>query len=154
MPYTLEIEVNQPRAKVVELFDNPDNLAFWQPGYASYKHESGESGKPGATARIRYLKNGRDFDMIETITVRNLPDEFSSTFHTPGMFNMEVKNFFHEAGPDKTRWVTENSIEAQGIMMKVMMFFMPGCGKKESWKFMEYFKVFAETGADVRKMAR
>ena len=70
MQYTIETEINQPRQKVIELFDNSDNLAFWQPGFISFTHESGEPGQPGAVSRIRYDRgNGKEFDMIETVTV-------------------------------------------------------------------------------------
>lgn len=36
MKYTCEITINQPLNKVIELFDNPDNLKHWQPGLASW----------------------------------------------------------------------------------------------------------------------
>ncbi len=89
--------------------------------------------------------------MIETITSHNLPGEFSSAPEVAGMFKMEVKNFFHETGPDKTRWVTENAVHPQSLLMKGMSFFMPKCAEKESLKMMKVFKNFAETGADIRK---
>lgn len=150
MTYELEIEINQPRAKVIELFDNPDNLAFWQPRFVSYEHESGEPGQPGAKATLNYRHGNRPMAMHETIIKRDLPDEFTGRFEIPGMMIMETQNLFTEEGPETTLWRTINHLTITGWMMKIMSFFMPDCSRKESWKFMQNFKAFAETGADVR----
>ncbi len=48
MKYTCELIVNLPRQRMIELFDNPDNMHKWQPGLVSFEHLSGESGQPGA----------------------------------------------------------------------------------------------------------
>ena len=48
MKYTLEILIDQPREKVVELFDNPDNMKHWQEGFVSLTHISGTPGEIGA----------------------------------------------------------------------------------------------------------
>ena len=36
MKYQNEIEINLPLNRVIELFDNPDNLKRWQPGLESF----------------------------------------------------------------------------------------------------------------------
>jgi hypothetical protein len=97
MKYTLEIIINKPRAEVIELFNNPDNLIKWQPGLQSYTHISGEQGKPGAKSKLKYDMNGRKIEMIETISVNKLPDEFSGTYETKGVFNT-YENYFYEEG--------------------------------------------------------
>ena len=76
MRYTCEISINLPRDKVIELFDNPDNLAKWQKGLKSFTLESGQEGMPGAKSRLVYDMNGKNIEMIETIITRNLPMNF------------------------------------------------------------------------------
>jgi hypothetical protein len=142
MKYKLEIEIDLPREKVIELFDNPDNMKHWQEGFISFEHLSGTPGEVGAKSKIKYQMGKREIEMIETITKRDLPDEFSGTYEAKGMWN-EVKNYFHEASPNKTKWVTENEFKASG-MMKLFTFFMPGAFKKQSYKYMVAFKNFAE----------
>ena len=149
--FTIEIEIDQPRERVIELFDNPDNLGYWQPGFVSFEHESGEAGQPGAKSRLVYRHGSREFEMIETVTCRNLPDEFSGTFHVPGTLTVRARNFFKEAGPDKTKWISENEAESHSLLMKIMGLLMPNCSRNETENFMQNFKAFAETGADVRK---
>jgi uncharacterized protein YndB with AHSA1/START domain len=40
MKYTCEITIDRPRARVIELFDNPENLKQWQPELVSFEHVS------------------------------------------------------------------------------------------------------------------
>ena len=143
MKYTQEIELKLPRARVIELFDNPDNLTKWQPELISFKHESGQPGHPGAKSRLKYKMGKRDFDLVETIIRRNLPDEFSGSYEMKGVLNI-VQNRFIEAGHNKTQWVCDNEFQFQGIGMKLMSWFLPGMFRKQSFKFMEQFKSFAE----------
>ena len=49
--YTVAIEIDLPRDRVIELFDNPDNLFKWQTGLQSFDHLSGEPGQPGAKSK-------------------------------------------------------------------------------------------------------
>jgi len=84
----------------------------------------------------------REIEMIETITVRNLPEEFSATYEAKGVFNI-VTNRFLPAGPDKTRYVTDHEFQFKGFM-KIMAFLMPGAFKKQSLKYIKAFKEFAE----------
>lgn len=143
MKYRLEIDINQPRSKVIELFDDPDNLKHWQPGFISFSHRSGTPGEVGAQSTLRYNMGGSECEMIETITARRLPDEFSGTYETKGVWN-KIENRFVELGPNQTRWIADNEFRCAGFV-KLLGWLMPGMFKKQSRKFMQQFKVFAET---------
>ena len=92
MKYTSEIEINKPVDRVIELFDNPDNLDKWMIGLQSFEPISGNPGQVGAKSRLKFKMGKREIEMIETITVRNFPDEFSGTYEAKGVFNIF---FFH-----------------------------------------------------------
>ena len=109
MKFTQRIAINLPREKVIELFDNPDNMKHWQPGLVSFGNISGIPGEVGTKSLLRYKMGKRDVELIETITNRNLPDEFSGTYEAKGVWN-EVKNYFTEISPDKTEWVAKVSL--------------------------------------------
>ncbi len=142
MKYTTEIEINQPVNKVVELFDNPDNMKEWMEGLQSFETISGTPGEEGAKAKLKYKMGKREIEMIETITKRNLPDEFTGTYEAKGVFNI-VKNRFIPIGDNKTKYVTEQEFQFSGFM-KMMGIFMPGAFKKQSLKYINAFKEFAE----------
>ncbi|MBX7041362.1 MAG: SRPBCC family protein [Ignavibacteria bacterium] len=142
MKFTVQTEIDLPVTKVVELFDNPENLKHWQPGLVSFEHLSGTPGQPGAKSRLRYKMGKREIEMIETITVRDLPAEFSGTYEAEGVVST-VKNFFKPVSENKTLYITENEFSFSGFM-KVIGFLMPGAFKKESQKYLLQFKEFAE----------
>jgi hypothetical protein len=143
MKYVTEIEINLPREKVVELFDNQDNMIKWQPGLMSCEPISGNPGEEGAKSILKYRMGDREVEMIETITKRALPDEISGIYEAKGVWNQAINSFI-EINPDKTMWKIESEFVGKGFM-KLMMLFMPGMFKKQTLKDMNNFKKFAET---------
>ena len=142
MKFTVKIKINLARNKVIELFDSTENLKKWQPGLLSFEHQSGTPGEVGAKSRLQYKTGKREIEMVETITVKNLPDEFSGIYEAKGVWN-EVKNYSYEVDKNTTKWVSENEFRCSGFM-KIIAFFMPGSFKKETMKYLEYFKEFSE----------
>lgn len=143
MKYTCEILIDLPREKVIELFDNPDNLGKWQPELQSFEHISGEPGEVGAKSRLLYKMGKRNVEMIETIHVRDLPDQFDGSYEANGVYNI-VKNRFEVVDENTTRWITEQEFQFRG-MMKLMAWLMPGMFKKQSMLYLRRFKEFAES---------
>ena len=142
MKFSVEIIINLPRTEVIELFDSTENLYKWQPGLISFEHESGTAGEVGAKSRLEYKMGKREIKMVETITVSNFPEEFSAIYEAKGVWN-EVKNYFQEVDENTTKWVSENEFRCSGFM-KLFAFLLPGSFKKESMKYLKYFKEFAE----------
>ena len=146
MKYELEIDIDLPRERVVELFDDPDNLKKWQPELVSFDHLDGEPGEPGARSRMVYKMGNKEVEMIETIATRNLPDAFSATYEAKGVHN-RVDNRFIDLGDGRTRWLFETEFRFRGLMW-LMSTLMPGMFRKQSLKFMQQFKDFAEGARD------
>jgi hypothetical protein len=144
MKYTVQIDINLPLDHMITLFDNPANLKHWQPGFVSFEPISGTPGEVGAKSRLMYQMGKRDVELIETITKRDLPREFSGTYETQGMWN-EIKNQFEAIDSQTTKWTSEVEFHASGFMMKAMTLLMPGMFKKRSMQHMELFKKWAES---------
>lgn len=142
MKYTIDITIDKPRAYVLELFDDPDNMKHWQEGFVSFEHLSGEAGKKGAKSLLKYKMGKREIEMIETITKRDLPNEFSGIYEAKGMWN-EMKNYFISVDPATTQWKSEIEFKFSGFM-KIIAFLMPWSFKKQSYKYLVAFKKFAE----------
>ncbi len=143
MKYRLEIDLALPRERVIELFDDPDNMPHWQQGFLSFEPMSGTPGEIGAKSRLKYQMGKRQIEMVETIIGRNLPEEFSATYEADGVWN-EIRNYFTLVPDGGTKWITENEFKPTNFMMRVMMLVMPSAFKKQSFKYMEDFKAFAE----------
>ena len=143
MRYQIEITIDLPRDRMIELFDSFENLKEWQEGLISYEHLSGEAGKPGAKTRLRYKMGRRKMDMIETIIARNMPDEFSGTYDASGVHNI-VQNFFYDDG-EQTRWVLDSEFQFRGFMRIVSFFMGESRFQNQTRSSMESFKRFAES---------
>lgn len=144
MKYTTAIEISLPLEKVIEKFDDPSNMKHWQPGLQSFEHVSGDPGQQGAVSRLRYKMGKRDVEMTETITLRDLPHRFEGTYEANGVLNI-MRNRFEPIGDSGTKWTSENEFRFKGVM-KLMGFLMPGAFKKQTMRYMQYFKDFAEHG--------
>jgi len=143
MKYTREVVIDLPRDRVIELFDDADNLPKWQDGLQRFEHVSGEPGQPGAKSRLVYDHRGRGWELIETITERNLPDEFTAIYETEGVWNL-MKNRFEEEGPNRTRWIAESEFRPLGLKMKLMAILLRPMFTSTTMKTLRDFKAFAE----------
>ncbi|MBC7533224.1 MAG: SRPBCC family protein [Oligoflexus sp.] len=142
MKYSCEVEIDLSIDRVIELFDNPENLRQWQPALLSFEPLSGKPGYPGAKSRLKFKIGNNDIEMIETVTVRNLPHEYSGTYDAKGVFNI-VKNTFTPLSPSRTRFVSDQEFRFSGFM-KAVGLMMPDMFRKTSFQYLENFKAFAE----------
>ena len=144
MQYTCEIVINQPREKVIDLFEDLAYIKEWQPTFVRVEPISGELGATGSTSNMVYKRGKGEMTMLETIVNNNLPDTFVATYDVPSpkVHNI-VENRFEEVGANQTRWIIDCEFQF-GLMMSVMSVFMRGTFRKETENTMKNFKAFAE----------
>jgi carbon monoxide dehydrogenase subunit G len=143
MKYTQSIEINLPRERVVELFDNPENLKQWMKGLQTFESVSGTPGQEGAKSKLTFDMGGRKMEMLETITVRDLPNEFSGTYEGPGTWSL-TRNLFEDLGNGRTRITAENEFRFDSLPMKIFGLLLPWMFKAQSMQYLKDFKTFAE----------
>jgi len=144
MKFQCHVDINSPRDKVIELFDNPANMHHWQDGFVSFEPKDGIPGEQGSTATIKYKMNNRDIILLETITKRDLPHEISGTYLFKEGAN-SMRNLFERLPNGGTRYTAEvDYYQINSFMMKIMMRFTPGVFKKQVMKWMVQFKNFVE----------
>ncbi len=144
MKYACETVIDRPRDEVVARFDNPENLKHWLLGLESFEPLSGTPGQVGAKSKLVFTKGKRRMEMVETITVRNLPEEFSGTYEMPGVLNLQANRFLALEG-GRTKWEADCEFRFSGWFLKALAFVFPGMFKTETKKYMAAFKKFAET---------
>ena len=142
MQYTLETTIDLPRDRVVEMFEDRGNLQQWQPDLLQIEHLSGEPRQVGETSRLVYRMGRKQLEMVETIVVRNPPEEFSATYEAKGVWN-RVDNRFIDLHDRRTQWSVESQFKCGGFM-RIIALLMPGMFRKETRKYMQQFKQFAE----------
>ena len=146
MKYKTELDIDLPRDEVVRLVEDPDNIRYWQEGFISMEHLEGEPGKKGAKSRLRYKMGRREIEMVETIVENDLPNALKATYEAKGVFNV-IENRFIAESPSRTRWEAENEFRFTGFMSLVGRL-MPGAFRKQSQKYLDDFKRFAERRKD------
>ena len=142
MHYTVDIEIDLPRSRVVELFEDPEFAHEWMEGLVAIRPTEGSPGQEGSKAEIEFQMGKRNVKMTETIIHRNLPDTFVTTYELPGVYN-QVRSQFIELDDQKTKWISENEFQFRG-MMRVIGWFMKSVFPKQSMKYLEDFKRAAE----------
>lgn len=144
MEYKTYVIINRPIEKVIELMSDADNLKYWQDGLIRFETFEGKQGEVGAKSRLTYDINGREMFLIETITVNNMPHEFSGIYEAPGVIT-SVKNYFTKIDDNTTKYESVNDYKATNLMMKIMVLFMPGVFRKQCDELLQSFKKFAES---------
>jgi len=102
----------------------------------------GVPGTTGAKTRMVYDEGGRKVDMVETVIVRNFPDEFSALCEAKNVKDWAVNRLCEVEG-GKTRWVMDNEFKMGGLMA-IAALFMRATFPKQTLKDMKRFKTFAE----------
>ena len=145
MKYSVEVLIEKPRDEVIKKMDNLDNMKHWQKGLVSSEHVSGTPGQVGAKMQLNYKMGKRELSLVETITKNNFPEEFSATYNTKGMHNIQ-ENSFKDSPEGHYKWISNCVFQPSCFMMKAIVFFMPGSFKKQSKKYMIDFKNFVDKG--------
>ncbi len=145
MKFSGHIDIEKPRELVVELFQDPDNLAKWQDGFQKIEHISGEKGARGSVSMLYYVMNKRPLELKETILNNNLPDSFEAFYEHIHMDNT-MRCSFIELSEKSTRYSYEfEYTRFSGFMPKMMALFFPGMFKKQGEKWISQFKKFVES---------
>lgn len=145
MNFTCSVDIDLPLEETVSLWQNPDNLVYWQDGYLGMEHLAGPPGEEGSTSRMSYSINGVGIELTETIMVNKLPHEFSALYISDKTENT-MENYFESLSESKTRWISKvNYTELKGWNLKILAKLFPGMFKKQVQKWLNQFKQFAES---------
>ena len=148
MIYTSEILVNVPLKEFIKKLNNPENMKHWQRGLTGFEHIHGTPNEIGSKMKLFYKMGSRKMELIETITNYEMPHAFHVTYDTKGMHNVQ-ENFFEEISENQTKWTSKNEFLPTSFMLRMMTLIMPKAFKKQSKKYLQDFKNFAENGSSV-----
>ena len=81
----------------------------------------------------------------------NLPHELDMTFENKGVVSFQ-KNTFKALSDSQMVWISTNQIIPINFKMRMMVLLMPNAFKKQSKKYFEDFKNFAEHGTSVSQL--
>ncbi|WP_350288683.1 SRPBCC family protein [uncultured Croceitalea sp.] len=145
MKYTCTIVINLPIENVVALWTNEAYFKEWQDGFQHITLQEGEPNSVGAKSKILLQEGKRKIELLETILVNNLPEEKKALYEHIHMTNTQTTRF-QKISENQTRYISEVAYtKFNGFMPKLMAKLFPGMFKKQSQKWMNQFKIFAES---------
>lgn len=146
--FTCSVDISSSRDNVIEIWKDPNQLKNWQEGFLGSEHITGGLDEVGSKTKLLYRVKGskKEFDLIETILINELPNRYVGEYAGPGMVNT-MDNQFIALSDNNTRW--EARIEYKEIkgFLKVMAVLMPGMFKKQTQRWLDRFKVLVEEGS-------
>lgn len=143
MKFKLELTINRPRAEVWQAFTAPEDLSKWQPSLTKSELLSGMQGQPGAVSKLTYEESGREFSLIEKITVRDEPHQFGVVYENEFTDN-PMRNTFIEQAENETLWVVDAEFKFKTFAMKFLGPFLKKNFVRRTQKDMERFKELME----------
>jgi len=143
MKYSCEIIIDKPLDRVIELFDNPDNLDKWIEGIVSMESLEGKQGELNSRTKMKFNMNNREMEMVETVLEKDLPKMVKYAYNAKGVYNT-VEQRFEKISDSQTKRTTHSFFKFKRFM-KLIAFLMPGAFKKQTKKYQENFKKFAES---------
>ncbi len=142
MKYSVHIDIRKPLEEVYSLFIDPQNYPEWMDGFIRIEPLEGTPGEPGSTTRFVFKSGSRTMEMTETILSVDAPHSVTVRFNANGVDNV-VTTRLERISDDVTRCHNDQEFRFRGIMALVSRL-MPGAFRKQSLKYLEAFKAFAE----------
>ncbi len=142
MKYSISNTINKPLAEVIEKFSDPEGIKHWMEGLQKIENLSGTPGEVGAKSDIYFLHKGKEMIIKETILEQNLPHQIKFAYVSPMGYN-EVEMQFEKLSENSVKQINNSYFELKG-MMKIMGPLMKVFFKKQSMKYLNGFKQYAE----------
>jgi len=129
---------------VIALLQDTKNMKHWQTGFERYQHLSGKLNTIGCKGIMHYSLNGKPMELEETIIEMDLPDSMEGEYVHEHMTN-RMHNTFVALDSKTTIWKAEiHYTKFNGFKMKLFGFLGKQIFKKQTQKWLDNFKAFAE----------
>ena len=136
------ITVNEPVAKVWNIFMNPDYLKEWLTGFISVEHLDGVKGQVGSTNKLTFIERNRKIEVTEKILHLNPYQQYA--------FNMQGDAFdtltdvrFISLG-NVTEIIQAVQFKPKGIFMRLIFPFSKKIMEKRMLDDLHSLKKFIE----------
>ncbi len=142
MKYTISNIINKPLDEVIEKFKDTDGSKEWMEGMQGFTRLSGTPGEVGAKTDFHFIHKGKEMTISETILEQNFPNQIKFAYQSPMGYN-EVEMLFEQLADGTTKQTNNSFFEMKGLM-KYIGFIFKGMFKKQSYKYLNGFKEYAE----------
>ena len=142
MKYTVSNTINKPLDVVIAKFTEPDGTKHWMEGLQKIDRISGEPLAVGSKSEFHFIHKKKEMMIAETILEQDLPRQIKFGYQSPMGYN-EVEMIFEKLSDNSVKQINNSYFELKGFM-KIMGFLFKGMFKKQSMKYLDGFKAYAE----------
>jgi hypothetical protein len=147
MHFTCSVDIDVSRTDAVALFLRQDSRSLWQSGLERIEPISGTPGAVGAKSRLVFRTGRGRMELIETILVSRMPEEWTALYEHTHMVNT-MSNRFCSIDDQRTRYDAEiEYTQFNGFVPRLMARLMPGMFKTQTQRMLDRFKTLAESRA-------
>ncbi len=144
MKFNCSIIINKPKDIVAKYFAHPTYLNRYQDNFIRKEFITGEVGQQDSIAKMYYKQGKGEMELVETITLNRLPDEFIGQYTHKNMDNT-MRCVFTALSENQTQYDSEiEYTEFRGFVIKTIAFLFPWMFKKQVQKWLNNFKEFVE----------
>lgn len=147
MQYTIFNIIQSDINTVITKFTDPEGIKHWMEGFIKMEAIAGTPGEVGAKTNMHFMHKGKQMTILEEILEQNLPNQIKFAYHSPMGFNTVEMRFEVQENGD-VKQINTSYFKFKGIM-KLFAPLMKGMFKKQSFKYLDAFKAYVETGASV-----
>lgn len=144
LKFVNSVEVNVPLSALIKIWKNESFFGEWQDGFVSKTMIKGIPYQSGSEAELVFVANKRTIKLHEKVLVEDLPLQYLCKYEHIHMTNTQDTRF-EVINSNKTRYISEiEYTEFHGFIPKLMKILSPSIFQKQSQKWMNQFKEFAE----------
>lgn len=144
MKFQCKTLIKAPLQRVIEIFQDPEHLQYWQDGFQSLKHLEGEPGAEGSLSILHYKQGKRDIILKETILENDLPRIFRGRYEHEHMDNTMTVSF-REISYNRVEYLTDiHYTRFSGLIIKFFALIFPSTFRKQTQKWMDQFRDHVE----------
>ena len=142
MRYSVSNVVNKSLDEVVAKYEDPNGMFEWMEGLKKVELLSGEQGEVGAKTKLVFEHKGKEMELEETILEKEMPSRMKFAF-VSSMGYSETEIVLEKVSDTSVKQINNSYFELKGFM-KIMGPLMKGMFKKQSLKYLNNFKEWAE----------
>ncbi len=144
MKFTCSISIAAPREKVVALFSDFDSKTEWQTGFESEELFKGKDGEKGSQKRLKFINRGKPMQLIETVLLNDLPNEFVGLYEHKHMTN-SMKSVFKDLPDGRCGYSAYvEYTRFSGFFPRLLAKMFPEMFKRQVENWMDNLKQLAE----------
>ena len=136
------VMVEKPKDHVWAKFQDESKMGEWLEGFKSIETFEGEPGTVGSKHRLKFENDGREIEMVETVTANEAGKRFAFNLENEVMYS-DIEVTLVDKGLS-TEVIQKEKFHGQNVFWHSLFYWLKSSLAENSKKNMDNFKKYAE----------